>query len=488
MEYHNRLYALLSSLSDREQKKLLLLSEEELSPKQQLLLKYFSQKVKQQKEPETNEVLLLKIYKQTYSPIKDAALRNDLAETAKFISNYLVQLNIVANSKSKNYDYEFLSALIQRKSFKLFEREIKKSLKEIIKNEDYENFHRFFSLNIYYQVNHATKEENTFNEIYQYVVEHEQFFQKMICNIELSYGIFLKHAATSVRMFDKEFSEAAFNISPAHLAIIETSPLLKLKKLKWHSYQKNITDNIKSNLEILALLPQLELYSTIDFRREEFSAHFNLFTFYSLAGNYSSALEIAEKIMLLFQQNNYTFENLFKASFLLNYITTLYRNFEIDKAITCFFENEEKLNLLPYTNRVEMYRIFTLLFQEKHEEAFSITQKLEQLDGAFDKILIKIIEAIVFYERHQIDLVNNSLVNIQQAINYHNISKETGHKYFVDFFKQILLNASITKISERKKDVAKIKASLDSFLEEKSKGETMYLLPLIWLKFKLQKF
>lgn len=487
MQY-NRVYAIVECLSEKEIKQLVQLANNELSLIQQKLFHYIIKKIKEKGNLDESEVVLLKIYKQKYTATKDAILRNDYAVIAKFISNYIVTQAIVNNhnKNNKNYQYELVVSILNRKAYTLFEKEILKIIDEIVANEDYENFNRFFNLFVNYKITIAKNDTHTFRETYKYILHYKETIEKMVANYILNYNILIHHVNLCINIYDKEFIGEPMPISDDLNKTIENSDLLYYKLSKINSYQKDIKKSIQYSLEKLALLSKIENYYTIDYKKERTSSYFNLFTYYSLLGDFGEASKVGENLMKIFKEDNQKYNSSQIASFVLNYISTLFRTLEIEKAVSFFNEYEEIINQHNQGNRVIMYRIFMFLFNKNIDKAYSTLAQLEPVEDAFDKILIKIIESIVYYGRKDHELALNNLSNIMQSIYYNKIKEDIGYKYFVNYFKQlILIDLSIVQKDKNAK-ITQLKDNIDQVFNELIKSNTAYMFPIVWLKFELQ--
>lgn len=486
---HNKAYSLLESLSEKEKKQLIVSAENELSNNQQKLLHYLLKNIAQNKGTDEAEVVLLKVYKQKYTITRSAALRNDYTAITKFARNYIVSQSILNNSdkNNKNYQYELSLSLLNRKAFVIFEKEIVKTIDDIIANEDYENFNRFFNLFVQYKITSAKNDIHTFSDTYSYILQFQKTIEKVVCNTIINYNMLLNHAATSVRMYDNKFQGENITIPKQYYSIINSSDLLQFKSAKMNSYQADLNQNIHYNLKKMSILPAITTYYTIDFEKERISTDFNLFTYYSLLGNFDNAAEIGEKMMLFFKNNRKTTQPLLISSFTLNYLSTLFRKLEIEKAKNCFIEFEEILNHHHQGNRVNMFRIFIYLFQKKYEAAYNIILHLVPVEDSFDKILIKIIECIVYYGRKDYELALNNLTNIMQSINYNNIKEDVGYIFFAENFKKLLQIDLATSKNDKKIMRQTLKETIGQTFDKLSKSNTAYMLPLVWIKYELQQ-
>lgn len=247
----NKAYSLLESLSEKEKKQLIVSAENELSNNQQKLLLYLLKNIAQNKGTDETEVVLLKVYKQKYTITRDAVLRNDYNAITKFAQNYIVSQSILNNSdkNNKNYQYELSLSLLNRKAFVIFEKEIVKTIADIIENEDYENFSRFFNLFIQYKITSAKNDIHTFSDTYSYILQFQNTIEKVVCNTIINYNMLLNHAATSVRMYDNKFQGENITIPKQYYSIINSSDLLQFKSAKMNSYQADLNQNIHYNLK-----------------------------------------------------------------------------------------------------------------------------------------------------------------------------------------------------------------------------------------------
>lgn len=479
-------YQLIVSMTEKERKTFLSFSAQLLNVNQIKIVQFIVKAVEKNENFEY-DVLYTKIFKTTYTPKKEIYLKNELKYINQIIKHFFIYIETAKSENNrKNGEYEYVISLLNRGLHSLFEKEIKSILDDIILNEDYDNFCRFFFLYTQYNIQYAKIDKSSYENIYHDLLENSTYIQRAIAATYLQYDTFVKMLECSISIFKKiEPVSVEERFSTQQILSIQT-PVIQFKKAKRDSYSIPMIDRIAANEQKLNLLEQIKSY-TISSKEEKMVSHANLFTYYSLLGQFDKAIEIGDSVIDNIDEFSPFVKPYVISGFIFNFITTNLRVFNIQRATYYFNIYEKQLLASNLVNRVYMQKFFIKLFEKKFDEAYQVLNKIDFNTSAIDKILIKIFETILFIEENDILSASNFIINIKQSIYYNELKDDLG---FFNFIKKIeqLIDLMVSSNSKNNKFPNEFLSEINTEFKQLQTSSTSFLMPFVWLKYYVNNF
>ncbi|HLP13077.1 MAG TPA: tetratricopeptide repeat protein [Flavobacteriales bacterium] len=355
--------------------------------------------------------------------------------------------------------YFYLSELLQRNAFDLFDKDIKKYIKRFTTHEDYATLLLLKDLELERKIMEGSVVKETVHDINLILLQQLKFSEAAAENLVWRYkyyGAFMRNIHPGIHIVQsntKKPSGIWQKIYHLRARVQET---------------KNIDEKIQALLEIYKLTHKSTAHNL---RREYVAACNNLATFYMISGNFSGALTYYNQALTLKQYIRpalyYTLQ--------YNFVGLCLRNLQFQLAYQSMLKVDSAIQQLPaIAFKWQLLKSMCFAFAGKEKEIKNILPASPNKKNSADYIYFYVIWAIYFSHSAKSETAVQMLETAQNLCKRHN--GEKSMLVFVTLLRKYhRFNEDFTPKKSAQKTLELLK-KVD--MQELSSGN---ILPLVWL-------